>query len=407
MLTIKINDKNTHREKDDNGFLIVRNNPVAKAGVFDYLLGEINPNCKESDSQKIVKVYRDWDMLKSVKDSLANKPIKDEHYWVGDESNTADGAIGSEVTTDEENLYLIADLFIYNPLLIQKIESGEAVELSPAYTSEIIAEKGEFNGVAYEYKQNIQSFNHLAVVENGRSGKDLKIQDKGVKMNFKEKMLSAISKIFDELPDESEESNSKCTEDNEAGAQDEDKREIIREIMAIASKPESEFNGGENEKVETIAKLAEKLAYNPSEAQANDEDTEGEANNLDSENESGNTQAETTINVGELKTEILNEVAEAVNEAIVKAQDSMFKLQKQKEKAYQKVQDSIKAPFDYSKMSVSEIYNVGYEALSGKKVSSGLDSETAFTILSNQIQSNVRALDSKPSSESLNLSKFK
>ena len=51
-----------------------------------------------------------------------------------------------------------------------------------------------------------------------------------------------------------------------------DKREVIREIMAISARPVSEFKGGEEEKVDTISKLAEKLAYNPSKAGANDED---------------------------------------------------------------------------------------------------------------------------------------
>lgn len=51
-----------------------------------------------------------------------------------------------------------------------------------------------------------------------------------------------------------------------------DKREVIREIMAVSARPVSEFKGGEEEKVDTISKLAEKLAYNPSETDANDED---------------------------------------------------------------------------------------------------------------------------------------
>lgn len=406
MLTIKINDSNSHREKDENGFLIIRSNPIAKAGVFDYLLSEVEPNCDKSKANNIVKVYRDWDMLKSVKNSLANKPIKDNHYWVGDESNTADGAIGSEVTTDDENLYLIADLFIYNPLLINKIEKGEAVELSPAYTSEIVKEKGNFKGIDYEYKQNIQCFNHLAVVENGRSGKDLKIQDKGVKMSFKDKMVSAFSKFLDSA----EVSDNEAQDNDETKCQDEDKREIIREIMAIASKPDSEFQGGENEKIETIAKIAEKLAYNPSETETSDEDTESkdsdepntENNNV--ENAGGETKA---INVSELKTEILNEVAEAVSEAVVKAQDSAMKLQKEKEVAYQKVQDSIRAPFDYSKMSISDIYRVGYENLTGSKIQDSLDSKTAFTIASSNISRSVSVQDFKSTSNSLNLSKFK
>ena len=50
-----------------------------------------------------------------------------------------------------------------------------------------------------------------------------------------------------------------------------DKREAIREIMAISAKPVSEFAGGEEEKVETIAKLAEKLAYKPSETSKADD----------------------------------------------------------------------------------------------------------------------------------------
>ncbi|TLD85799.1 DUF2213 domain-containing protein [Helicobacter sp. MIT 05-5294] len=406
MLTIKINDStNSKREKDENGFLIIRNNPIAKAGVFDYLLKEVNPNCKDSEANKIVKVYRDWDMLKEIKDSFANKPIKDEHYWVGEESNTADGAIGSVISTDDENLYLIADLFIYNPILIQKIENNEVVELSPAYIAEAIAEKGSFKGVDYEYKQNIKTFNHLAVVKEGRSGKDLKIQDKGIKMKFKDKLFNALSKVFDENPEIQD-------SDDECKTQDEDKREVIREIMAIAAKSDSEFSGGENEKIETIAKLAEKLAYNPSEAKENDEEVSDDDEEVsdDDEEVSNKTEAasestEANVNVEELKKEILEEVAEAVSEAVVKAQDSAIKAHRAKEAAYQKVQDSINAPFDYSKMSVSEIYNVGYESLTGSKVSKGLDAETAFSIVVSRAQAKVQ--DSKNSTTTLNLSKFK
>ena len=54
---------------------------------------------------------------------------------------------------------------------------------------------------------------------------------------------------------------------------DADKREAIREVMAIAGKPDTEFEGGEEEKIETIAKLLEKSEYSKSEAgTANDED---------------------------------------------------------------------------------------------------------------------------------------
>ncbi len=52
-----------------------------------------------------------------------------------------------------------------------------------------------------------------------------------------------------------------------------DKREAIREVMAIAAKPNSDFEGGETEKIETIAKILEKSEYSKSEAgTANDEE---------------------------------------------------------------------------------------------------------------------------------------
>lgn len=50
----------------------------------------------------------------------------------------------------------------------------------------------------------------------------------------------------------------------------EDKREIIREIMAVAGKFNDDFEGGEDEKVREIAKLAERLAYEPSETSKSD-----------------------------------------------------------------------------------------------------------------------------------------
>lgn len=54
--------------------------------------------------------------------------------------------------------------------------------------------------------------------------------------------------------------NNECDKDKKADNEKVDKRDIIRQIMAIAGKHE------DNEDVKTIAKLAEKLAYDESEA---------------------------------------------------------------------------------------------------------------------------------------------
>lgn len=60
--------------------------------------------------------------------------------------------------------------------------------------------------------------------------------------------------------DEEEKKDEKEAENKKACNEDVDKRDIIRQIMAIAGKEEA------SEDVRTIAKLAEKLAYDKSEA---------------------------------------------------------------------------------------------------------------------------------------------
>lgn len=381
MLTLKIQDKATSkRSKDSNGFLIIKDNPIAKAGVFDYLLSELKADIN-ADDDRVVKVYRPFDELERIKDSFANKPIKMNHHWVGDETNTADGAIGSIIEADEANGYLRADLIIYNPELIEKIENGELIELSPAYTGEEIDEQGRFNGEAYEFKQKLGEVNHLAVVETGRSGKDLKIYDSksriGDFMRFKDKLMSKLSKFLD-----SELSDEECKEDEAL-----DRREVIREIMAISAKPTEEFEGGEDEKIETIAKLAEKLAYEKTadsdevEQKADSDETEAEA-----KQDEGDEVAESDkIDIDEV-AEAVAEVVEKVTEQKIKEfADSQRKEAKKISDAYSEVKKALGGDFDSSNMSVAEIYQFGYEALSNSKLDKRLDSKTAF----------LMALDSK------------
>ena len=384
MLTLKIQDKATSkRSKDANGFLIIKDNPIAKAGVFDYLLSELKSDIN-ADDDRVVKVYRPFDELERIKDSFANKPIKMNHHWVGDETNTADGAIGSIIEADEANGYLRADLIMYNPELIEKIENGELIELSPAYTGEEIDESGRFNGEAYEFKQKLGEVNHLAVVETGRSGKDLKIYDSNSKlgafMRFKDRFISKLSKFLD-----SELSDEECKEDEAL-----DRREIIKEIMAISAKPVEEFEGGEDEKIETIAKLAEKLAYDKT---ADEDETEQKADE-EAEEKKADEEAEQKADEETQGDKIdIDEVAEAVAEVVEKVTeqkikefaDSQRKEAKKISDAYSEVKKALGGDFDSSNMSVAEIYQFGYEALSNSKLDKRLDSKTAF----------LMALDSK------------
>ena len=382
MLTLRIQDEKTSkRSKDSNGFLIIKDNPIAKAGVFDYLLSELKQDIEPKDD-KVVKVYRPFSELIRVKDSFANKPIKMNHHWVGDECETADGAIGSNITIDEANEYLRADLIIYNPKLIEAIEKNELVELSPAYTGKEIAENGRYNGEAYEFKQELGEVNHLAVVEIGRSGKDLKIYDDksklGAVMKFKDMFIAKLSKFIDS------EMEAKADEAESEKADSDTSSEIAREIITIANKSDDEFAGGIDEKIEAILTLAKKLneplADETSEAEKVADEAETQESETEAKQDEGESIAESEINIDEI-AEAVAEVVEKVTEQKLKEfADSQRKEAKKISDAYSEVKKALGSDFDSKNMGVDEIYKFGYEALSKTTLDKKMDAKTAFLL---------------------------
>ena len=380
--TLRIQDEKTSkRSKDSNGFLIIKDNPIAKAGVFDYLLSELKQDIEPKDD-KVVKVYRPFSELIRVKDSFSNKPIKMYHHWVGDECETADGAIGSNITIDEANEYLRADLIIYNPKLIEAIEKNELVELSPAYTGKEIAENGRYNGEAYEFKQELGEVNHLAVVEIGRSGKDLKIYDSksniGAVMKFKDMFIAKLTKFIDS------EIEAKADEAESEKADSDTSAEIAREIISIANKSDDEFAGGIDEKIEAILTLAKKLneplADETSEVEKVADEAETQDSEIEAKADEGESIAESEINIDEI-AEAVAEVVEKVTEQKLKEfADSQRREAKKISDAYSEVKKALGSDFDSKNMGVDDIYKFGYEALSKTTLDKKMDAKTAFLL---------------------------
>ena len=355
-----LDSKATKREKDANGFLIIKDNPIAKAGIFEYLENEILPNSK---SDKLVKVYRPFDSLVAAKETFANKPIKYNHKWVGDTEPTADGAIGSNITADDKSLMLKADLIIYNPTLIQAIENGECVELSPAYTGEVKKAQGRFNGSDYDYIQSVECVNHLAVVKNGRSGNDLRILDsknKELKMAQKIDFLNRVLKFLDSADGD----NDPKVADGEPEPKVEDSSDFKNAL--------SEILKGEGEAVEKLAKIGELLGTLDNEPTP--EPTEPKV--TDSEDSEDD----------ELKAKDFADSMQKVIDKIVKSRIAQYKdsvkadLIKVQD-SYERVSKALGTSFDKSGMSADDIFKFGYETLSGLQLSKGENAETAFNVI--------------------------
>ena len=393
MEKIRIEDANTSkREKDSNGFLIIRDNPIAKAGVFDYLLSEVFSQV-EKDKDRIVRVCREFENLKANKDLFAGKPIKWEHYWVGKEgeTQTGDGAIFGEVRADEP--YLKADLIIYNKDLIAKIEAGEVVELSPAYEANIEAIEGSYNGEGYAYLQKLKEVNHLAVVEVGRSGSDLRIYDK-----LREEIIKMKKKM--KLKDNGFIKNLIARLKDEDTTQEDSSAEVIEKIVAIAGGEGSDDEKllsiietlkdfhNESEEVEVEAK-EEEDACKDSEIEVKEKDGEGEV-----EPKEG---GEISLTAEEL-TELIEKVTDS---KIKKLQDSMHEDSKKVAQAYKEVSSVLGTGFDFTNKNANDIYKFGYEMLSKQKLQDSMDAKTAFIAVSNvnsvSKSSNVKTNDKKVS----------
>lgn len=367
-----LDSKASAREKDANGFLIIRNNPIAKAGVFEYLESEILPDSK---SNKIVKVYRPFDRLESAKETFANKPIKFSHAWVGNTEPQADGAIGSNITADGESLMLKADLIIYNPKLIEAIENGECVELSPAYTGDIKEAHGRFNGSDYDFIQNVECVNHLAVVENGRSGKDLRILDSKQKIkeanmpkaDFKSKLMAHLGKFFDSA-DGGEPKDEPKTADS--------KDELIRAILEIAK--------SEGDDSDKIAKIGELLGTQDEDGtdEPKDEPKTQDSDEPKGDDEPTKTQDDGESDNAEAIAEVVAEVVKGeVEKEVAKFADSFKKEMLKVQDSYENVRSALGVDFDKKGMSADDIYKFGYETLSGVALAKGENAETAFNVI--------------------------
>ena len=166
---------------DINGYVEIKGNPLSKVGVFPYLGREIGA----PEPDRIYKVYRPEEELSSPETIASFKlmPLVDEHAMRGDEADGftpaerkgLHGVIGEDVYFDTP--YLRGNLKIYSESAKGLVKSGTKRELSPGYRFKLDPTPGTFNGEAYDAIQREIRANHLALVEEGRTGPDVAVLD--------------------------------------------------------------------------------------------------------------------------------------------------------------------------------------------------------------------------------------
>lgn len=260
------------------GFLICHNVPLARTGVQQYLGSEV-----ERPEQEIVDVYRNEAEVfaPATLASFEGKPVTDEHpsrfvepsnataYMKGTCQNVRRGS-------GNESDLIIADLVIYDAVLIAEIEAGKR-EISAGYYC-------EYKPFKDGLEQSNIICNHVAVVANGRAGARVAIKDSQVvnvkkgRKRMAKKNVSIWDRMFNALVNDEDTTSEELREaaeaiaekeeqadsevENETVAADEDIKQVVSDALSPVLKRLSQIEAMlvKDEEPDDLQKLEDELS---------------------------------------------------------------------------------------------------------------------------------------------------
>lgn len=174
-------DLQSKREKSPQGFLLIRDNKLARTGVLVYGPNEVSPVGRpESAKNNKVRVYRSPESL-LTQDTAAGfdgKPFVVLHRGMLDAKNAPKVTSGAVFNVRVQDGALYGDLTIFDAAAVLEIESGKKLQLSLGYTCDCrwapgVTEDGEpYDAVFENYRGN-----HVALVPAGRCGTECRVAD--------------------------------------------------------------------------------------------------------------------------------------------------------------------------------------------------------------------------------------
>ena len=168
---------------DINGFKEITDNPLSCVGVYPYMGSSIrlDPPDPSINPNAIYYVYRPEEELSNPEclESFKLIPWVDDHTMLGDGATPAEekgvqGVIGESVYYKDGTIF--GNIKIFGSMLASLIQAGKK-ELSCGYRCTYEKASGFFNGQAYQYVQRNIRGNHLALVDEGRMGASVAVQD--------------------------------------------------------------------------------------------------------------------------------------------------------------------------------------------------------------------------------------
>lgn len=172
------------KKVDKAGMWTIEANPVTHEGVFHYLGATVDPYGEHGcDPNALYPVYRPYAELEKAAPTFNGKPLINGHEMLGtqggvrmpDEKNIG-GTIYNVRPDESRKGWLVADMTIFSEEIQEAVRNGKK-ELSLGYWCRYRPEKGEWNGVPYDFVQYDLEGNHIALVEKGRMGSGVRVFD--------------------------------------------------------------------------------------------------------------------------------------------------------------------------------------------------------------------------------------
>lgn len=370
------------RYVDENGYLEVKDNPLTRVGVFQYLGSEINA----PEPNRVYSVYRPAEEVEAAAESFKLMPFINDHEWLGRHGTPAEkkgtlGVIGEQVRF--EHPYLLGNIKIHSDIAQDLIASGK-IELSAGYACRYEESSGVFDGQVYDYIQRDLRANHLALVEQGRTGKDVRILDGSIiTIDTKELLPMTIEELLAAIAALSEEDKAKLLA-GLAPTTDEEKTDDAAEVDTEAAESASETAEEAAEQLEVAAEAASEAAATGEPAAV--------------------AEAEAAVEVAETK---IDAVKTELDEAAT--MDAMTKKVMERISKRDKLAKRLQAhvgTFDHSMMTIEQVGQYGCKKL-GLTAAKGTEVIALDAALQVRVaDSQKKALDSKPVSRGDVASKF-
>lgn len=149
---------------------------ITRVGVFAYKMG---------DGQTRRELRHPDDVFnKASLATLAGVPVTDDHPNVSDPEtmlltpeNVSDFMVGvcGDAIGEDQKKFVTAPLTIMKQDAIDAVEGGKT-QVSAGYTCDFDETPGEYQGQAYDARQRNIVYNHVAIVERGRAGPEVRMR---------------------------------------------------------------------------------------------------------------------------------------------------------------------------------------------------------------------------------------